>query len=125
MNGVSRILIFAAAIGTHAAFAEPIEFHRQTFSDQMTVSMVLTSQSPSLRPGYDYLATINLIETDRLGNIKFNDGGLHKVSVKCGGTFGKVFVGGREYIIMAKRYSQQDQWKNHLWWVVCPEPPVS
>lgn len=125
MNIFSQTVIFATAIGTQTAFAEPIEFHRQTFSDDMTVSMVLTSQSPSLRPGYDYLATINLIETDRLGNIKFNDGGLHKVSVKCGGTFGKVFVGGREYLIAAKKYSQQDQWKNHLWWVVCPEPPVS
>jgi hypothetical protein len=118
-------ITLSAMIAANAALAEPVEFHRQTFSDQMTVSMVLTSQSPSLRQGYDYLVTINLIETDSSGKLKFNDGGLHKVSVKCGGAFGKVFVGGREYPIAVKAYSRNDQWKSHLWWAVCPEPPVS
>jgi hypothetical protein len=123
----SSLISIAATLTafTSAALAEPVEFHRQTFPDQVTVSMVLMSQAPSFRQDYDYLVTISLVETGADGALKFSDSGLHKVSVKCGPTRGKIFVGGHEYPIASANYSAIDQWKNHLWWAVCPEPPVS
>jgi hypothetical protein len=122
----SLISIAATLVAfTSAALAEPFEFHRQTFPDQVTVSMVLMSRVSASRQDYDYLVTISLIETDSDGAHKYSDRSLHKAGVKCGPVIGKVMVGGREYPVSSAKYSAIDEWKIHLWWAVCAEPQVS
>ncbi len=82
MRNLSKCMLAASLFGANVAYAEPITFHTQTFSDQTTVTMAVTSSSALSQQEYDYGVTINLIETDATGLV-YHDNGLHKALVKC------------------------------------------
>ncbi len=125
MRKLSKCMLVASLFGANGAYAEPITFHTQTFSDHRTVTMAVTSSSALSQQEYDYGVTINLIETDAAGLV-YHDNGLHKALVKCREVPGKIFVGGKEYSVVAEKdASAPDKWKNDLWRAVCLEPPVS
>jgi hypothetical protein len=125
MRCLSKGLIAALFCGTSAASAEPLVFHSETFGDQTTVTMALTSRSALLQQEYDYGVTIKLIETHGT-ELVYHDNGLHKALVKCREIPGKIFVGGKEYsVVPEKDATAPDKWKNDLWRAVCQEPPVS
>jgi hypothetical protein len=105
MRNLSKCILAASLFGANVAYAEPITFHTQTFSDQTTVTMAVTSSSVLSQQEYDYGVTINLIETDAKGLV-YHDNGLHRV-------------------VPERDASAPDKWKNDLWWAVCLEPPVS
>ncbi|HBQ33549.1 MULTISPECIES: hypothetical protein [Brucella/Ochrobactrum group] len=126
MRNLSMSMLVASLFGANVAYAEPVIFHTETFGDQTTVTMALTSSSALLQQEYDYGVTINLVETDGTDSSVYRDNGLHKALVKCRETPGKIFVGGKEYRVVAGlNASFHDKWKNELWRAVCLQPPIS
>lgn len=126
MRNLSKCMLAISLFGASVANAEPITFHTQTFSDQTTVTMALTSSSALLQQEYDFGVTIKLIETDATGSVTFQDNGLHKALVQCHAVPGKIFVGGKEYLVAPDQAtSAQDIWKTNLWRAVCATPPIS
>lgn len=101
MRNLSMSMLVASLFGANVAYAEPVIFHTETFGDQTTVTMALTSSSALLQQEYDYGVTINLVETDGTDSSVYRDNGLHKALVKCRETPGKIFVGGKEYRVVA------------------------
>jgi hypothetical protein len=118
-------MLTSAFVGGTAAYAEPLVFHSETFSDRTTVTMELTSNEALSRQDYDFGVTIKLIETDETGSVTYHDNGRHKALVQCHANPGKLFVGGREYVVTGQLASTGDEWKRDLWRAVCLEPPLS
>jgi hypothetical protein len=126
MLSLWKCTLAASFYGAGVACADPFVFHTQTFSDQTTVTMALTSSSALSMQEYDFGVTINLVQMDGTGSVTFQDNGLHKALVQCHSQPGKIFVGGREYRIVPEGdAAPADAWKNDLWRAVCMQPPTS
>jgi len=67
MRSLWKCLLAALFSGASLAAADPVVFHSETFGDQTTVTMALTSRSALLQQEYDYGVTINLVATDQSG----------------------------------------------------------